>query len=539
MVINAPFNIRGHNFTLKSEKRSLPVLGDAIAAACGDQAALTPLVDGSGLGHYDADRLLEHAAHESGMWVCETEKCSDGIVFELPGEGHLLESIAVWNYNKPAFTDLGIQTADIAVWTAADGWKTVLKAAAFNEGEGTDDYDEPTIVTFEPVAAEKVRFENMTAFNPEMKQLGLSEVCFYQPLGNAACNPEPGEKCQVACCDILPLSWTAGRQAVAHDVYIGQSQDDLTCLGRIKGAPQVTVSGLAAGDYCWRIDEVSRDGTVAPGAVWSFTTKGTLVGHWPLDETPQDVAGQRNGTVGGQPVWEKGPNGSAATFNGKSDYIEIPPLNLYSNAVTLCAWIKPEPQVDDIPGIVFCRSDKTVAGINLLGDRLRYHWNDAAQTYDWDSGIRVPMDGIWMFVALTIEPHKGTLYFCYQDGILKMSENRIPHILEEFDGPLYIGRDPMEERYFHGAIDDVQVFDFAMSREQIEQIARGSTIAPVPASGIQLVGAEYVAADEDLADIADEQTSAPNTRRRNLIVVGLMVLLVIGFAAVSLRRKKN
>lgn len=509
-----------------------------MADVSGETASLKTLVDGSGLGNYDSDQLLEHSAHESGMWVADAQNVKDGIVFDLPADGQMLESIAVWNYNKPAYTDLGVQKADIAVWTAKDGWKTVLKGATLQEAEGSDDYDEPTLLTFNPIYAEKVRFENLTAFNPDMNQVGLSEVCFYQPLGPAPCNPEPSLAAQVSCCDVLTLSWNAGRDAIAHDVYVGQSAEDMTCLGRVKGAPAVTVSGLSAGDYVWRIDEVSKDGTVAQGPNWSFTAKGTLVGHWPLNETPDDLAGGRNGTMGGQPVWEDGIKGKALTLNGKNDYLEIPALNLYSNTATICAWIKPDRQSAEIPGIVFCRTDNTVAGINLLGDRLRYHWNDAGQTYDWDSGFRVPMDGIWMFVALTIEPHKGTMYFCYEGATLQSSENNIPHILEEFDGPLYIGRDPMEDRYYKGAVDDVQVFDFALSRDQLERIAARKDIEPVSASVLQLVGADVVEPGQSLEAIAAEEIPVGRSYK-NLVAVGLIVLIVAGFAVVSVRGKKR
>ncbi|MHC4628684.1 MAG: hypothetical protein ACYTDV_17030, partial [Planctomycetota bacterium] len=83
------------------------------------------------------------------------------------------------------------------------------------------------------------------------------------------------------------LSWGAGKTAVTHDVYFGESFDDVN--DGTPGAPGFqgnqapaffTVGfpgfpypdGLAPGTtYYWRIDEVEADGTTKyRGAVWSF-----------------------------------------------------------------------------------------------------------------------------------------------------------------------------------------------------------------------------------------------------------------------------
>ena len=100
----------------------------------------------------------------------------------------------------------------------------------------------------------------------------------------------------------------------------------------------------------------------------------------------------------------------------------------------------------------------------------------------------------------------------------------------------------MSNRYFKGLIDDVQMFDFALSRSQIEQIAQGQPIdLSVSSTGkIALVGADLVPEGQSLEEIADEQAaSADGKKSKNLIAVAVIVLVIAGFAAVSVLRKKK
>ena len=80
--------------------------------------------------------------------------------FELP-EAVPLGAIEVWNYNGEWQTADGIRKADVAVSSDGTNWQTVLRGAEFAEADGNADYDEPTVLKLEGVAARKVRFENI------------------------------------------------------------------------------------------------------------------------------------------------------------------------------------------------------------------------------------------------------------------------------------------------------------------------------------------------------------------------------------------
>ena len=144
-------------------------------------------------------------------------------------------------------------------------------------------------------------------------------------------------------------------------------------------------------------------------------------------------------------------------------------------------------------------------------------------------------------MALTIKPENGTLYL-YDGNAMKSAENHIVHTVEEFDGPLCIGRDSgFNDRYFKGAIDDVRIFDFPLSVAQVEAVARGEDVVLSSNSEIQLVDANLVAEGESLADIANEAKQAETTggKNKNLIAVLIIILIVVGIAAFSVLRKRK
>lgn len=77
------------------------------------------------------------------------------------------------------------------------------------------------------------------------------------------------------------LSWTAGADAASHNVYIGTDfaavRAATTSSPEFKGNVKDPAFPLGADyssipTYYWRVDEVNKDGSIVPGAVYSFRT---------------------------------------------------------------------------------------------------------------------------------------------------------------------------------------------------------------------------------------------------------------------------
>jgi hypothetical protein len=95
-------------------------------------------------------------------------------------------------------------------------------------------------------------------------------------------------------------------------------------------------------------------------------------------------------------------------------------------------------------------------------NELCYFWTG----WSWDahSGLIVPDDGRWSFVALVVEPTKGTLYL--YDGLsMRSSVNYEAHAVKAFSTTSYIGG------AVKGAIDDVHIYNRALSPGEILGLA--------------------------------------------------------------------
>ncbi|MBN1509399.1 MAG: DNRLRE domain-containing protein [Sedimentisphaerales bacterium] len=97
----------------------------------------------------------------------------------------------------------------------------------------------------------------------------------------AASNPSPQDDATDVVRDVV-LSWRAGIDAIAHNVYLGTSLADVdSASASVLVSPEQDSDAydppghLAFGQtYYWRVDEVGApDGTVHPGPIWSFTVE--------------------------------------------------------------------------------------------------------------------------------------------------------------------------------------------------------------------------------------------------------------------------
>ncbi len=157
--------------------------------------------------------------------------------------------------------------------------------------------------------------------------------------------------------------------------------------------------------------------------------------------------------------------GQSVYCGGAGNYVEIPPLNLDSNTVTMTAWIKRSGSQQSYAGILFSRAGSTTAGMNFKGttNQLGYHWNGSAGSYNFVSNLDIP-DNEWTFIALVIEPSKATLYVNDKSVV-----NNVSHDIEEFDGITYLGRD-YSYRSFKGYADEVTVWKRSLESNEIADI---------------------------------------------------------------------
>ncbi len=201
----------------------------------------------------------------------------------------------------------------------------------------------------------------------------------------------------------------------------------------------------------------------------------SLIGYWSFDESkdgicPDISANNNDGRIYGASAVD-GIKGKALAFNGRDSYAEISHseiLNL-SSSFSISVWLYPETveggyagrNVIGKPGAGYLgeyaifadRSGRFVsfmvaAGTNcyqVSGSVSRAHWHHLALVYD-----------------------SGNLSG-YIDGV-KAGEKKVEGTINRNNGPLRIGGG-VKERAFCGMIDEVKVYNIALSKEEIKRQA--------------------------------------------------------------------
>jgi len=202
-----------------------------------------------------------------------------------------------------------------------------------------------------------------------------------------------------------------------------------------------------------------------------------LQAYYQLDEntgtTSADVTGDGYTATLQGATWTTGISGSALSFNGSSNYATIPALNLRTNTMTITGWIKRNGAQSAFSGLVFCRAGSTVSGLHFgNASELRYTWNNAASTYNWNSGL-TPPSAQWTFVALVVTPTNATIYMYPNGGTLQSATNSVANTASAFDGVTDFGQDPSGGRFYNGAMDEVRIYNTALTRSQIAGLIAG------------------------------------------------------------------
>jgi len=210
------------------------------------------------------------------------------------------------------------------------------------------------------------------------------------------------------------------------------------------------------------------------GVAWAADPN--LVSWWKFNETSgqvaYDSAGSNNGQLVNGPVWSTGHNDGALRFDGYNDYVQVSDnasLDI-TNAITVSAWIK-----RDVTGIRHDVVSKITPSYPYGTFQLAVGATNKAQfALDidgvWNGCEGGAIDaGNWHFLAGTYD---GTQIALYIDG--KLVDSVVDAgTLGINNKDLYIGRavPGFEAGYFFdGNIDDVQIYNRALSGGEIQQL---------------------------------------------------------------------
>jgi hypothetical protein len=216
---------------------------------------------------------------------------------------------------------------------------------------------------------------------------------------------------------------------------------------------------------------------LAAGAAWHAAAPaaaaGTgLVAAYSFDEGSGSVVGDSsgNGNAGSASgtAWAAGKYGNALSFNGTSSFVSVPDsssLDLTSG-MTLEAWVNPsalgtawrtavlkeQSPPSELTYALYANTDTTQPAGNVFSG-----------TDQFTSGGSIPLNA-WSFLAATYD---GSTLRLYVNGT-EVGNLPIAGSILASTGPLRIGGNTVWREWFKGSIDDVRVYDRALSAAEVQ-----------------------------------------------------------------------
>jgi WD40 repeat protein/tetratricopeptide (TPR) repeat protein len=315
------------------------------------------------------------------------------------------------------------------------------------------------------------------------------QLRFYEKQRPQASYPHPASGADIGIAPRIELTWISGKDAVAHNVYFGYSPKELKFLSKVEKTSYSDLPKLERCRwYCWRVDEVQNDGTVIEGQIWSFST-GRMIGWWEFDrsEGRKVVDSSGNGIsgklVGDAHIVVDGERGNVLKLDGDGDYVDFGNQSAFdiTSQITISCWIQARAFDKDWQAIItkgdsswrISRQQNTSSlqfactGLVVLRDRA-YSVR----------GRRAVDDGVWHHI---IGVYDGTKMSLYIDGKLDVWSEAVGSINTNTSNVLIGENAERSMRFWDGLIDDVRIYSYAVTDEEIDELYEGR--GPGPTNG--------------------------------------------------------
>ncbi|NRQ31395.1 PKD domain-containing protein [Nonomuraea sp. NN258] len=279
------------------------------------------------------------------------------------------------------------------------------------------------------------------------------------------------------------LSWTASTDNVGVSGYMvhrsttpGFTPSGANQVGSTEST-SFADSGLVAGTYYYRVRAFDAAGNVSASSAESSATATQppategLVAAYGMNQgtgvTVADASGFGNTGTTTATTWTSGGKyGSALSFDGSSSWVTVPDaasLRL-TNGMTVEAWVRPST-VTSWRTVVMKQHASGLAYVLLAGSDSNRPHTAIHTTSDADIGgtASLPLN-TWSHLATTYD---GTTLRLYVNGT-QVAQRTAGGPIRTDNGVLRIGGNSLWGEYFAGQIDEVRVYDKALTATQIQ-----------------------------------------------------------------------
>jgi len=217
----------------------------------------------------------------------------------------------------------------------------------------------------------------------------------------------------------------------------------------------------------------------------------SIIACWNFDEgsgtTAHDSCADHDGTLVGDANWVDGISGKALDFDGNGDYVSVPDADaldpVSTQEITIAAWVNLSTYEAQNSSIFFAIVGKQVLA-RPDGSYLFGLWNDGAAAHEIGklsfvlasggsaqtlySNSLVPLNN-WVHVAVTHDSDNITKI--YINGQVDITDSStITQAFEDNDKDLRIGYSGRYADYFYGGLDEVRIYNRALTSAEIEYL---------------------------------------------------------------------
>ncbi len=245
-------------------------------------------------------------------------------------------------------------------------------------------------------------------------------------------------------------------------------------------------TSLMSGNNTISVSIKDSTGAVATAtANYILSSPSGLAGYWKFDEgsgtTTADSSGLgNNGTLNGA-TWVSGVSGYAVSFDGTGTYVEVPGTSALKPAstVSVTAWIK-TTTAPSLGGEVVSMGDNYALRVLSDGNVLFFFYNGTTWITVQTTGVNV-LDGRWHNIAGVKSASQIQIFV---DGVSKAAYSTSDTIPYTLGTNLYFGKhgNGSASYNFNGVIDEVRIYNIALSATDVQNIYAAITPPATPLS---------------------------------------------------------
>lgn len=206
-----------------------------------------------------------------------------------------------------------------------------------------------------------------------------------------------------------------------------------------------------------------------------------VIAHWKLDEGSGSIINDSSGSGHtGQifgAVWSSDAGSASLSFDGIDDYVDVGGVDVAGQAMTISLWFKADGfavsdarMISKATGVNSSEHYWMLSTIDSGGIRLRFRVRAGGSTGELRATSGDLLPNVWTHAAVV---YTGTSMLIYKDGVEVGSTAKTGALATDASVVVAIGNQPpgAGNRPFAGQIDELQIYNRALTRAQIAEIS--------------------------------------------------------------------